>query len=116
MIGGQEQTPADFDREVVSKVRKILNWEDVWRKALEYVSLFPEWVLRDPQRFFKLVYEPVRDTFFVKLLRGEEIRPPKHIMERLEALEKASRKGRQVGLDVFMRDSRKSQSSSSQQQ
>ncbi len=102
MIGGQEQTPRDFDREVTAKVSRLLKWEDVWRKALDYVSLFPDWVLRDPQKFFKLVYEPVRDTFFVKLLRGEEVRPPKTIMERLEALEKASRRaGRQLSLDMF---------------
>jgi hypothetical protein len=101
MIGGQEQTPVDFDREVVAKVRKVLDWNLVWRKALEYVNLFPEWVLRDPQRFFKLVYEPVRDTFFVKLLKGEEVKPPKTIMEKLEALEKASRKGKQLSLDMF---------------
>ena len=103
MIGGQEQTPVDFDREVVARVRKVLDWDTVWRKALEYVSLFPDWVLKDPQRFFKLVYEPVRDTFFVKLLKGEEVRPPKHILEKLESLKKASQKSRQLGLDQFMK-------------
>ena len=103
MIGGQEQTPRDFEREVVLKVRKLLPWDRVWSEALDYVSLFPDWVLRDPQKFFKLVYEPVRDTFFISLLKGEKPRPPKTILERLEALEKASKKeGKQLGLDRFM--------------
>lgn len=114
MIGGQEQTPADFDREVVARVRRVLDWDMVWRKALEYVGLFPEWVLRGPQRFFKLVYEPVRDTFFIKLLKGEEVRPPKNIMERLESLEKAARRGRQLSLDMFGAGGRGSSKQASQ--
>ena len=81
----------------------MVPWEQAWKAALEYVSLFPEWVLRDPQRFYRLVYEPVRDTFFLSLLRGEKLRPPRSILERLESLEKmASKAGRQVGLDAFI--------------
>jgi len=103
-IGGEEQTPRDFDREVVARVSRVVPWEQAWRAALEYVSLFPEWVLRDPQRFYRLVYEPVRDTFFLSLLRGEKPRPPRSILERLESFEKMSSKaGRQVGLDTFIR-------------
>jgi hypothetical protein len=107
MIGGEEQTPRDFDREVKMKVSKVIDWEKAWKAAVEYVSLFPDWVLRDPQRFYKLVYEPVRDTFFVKLLQGEKPMPPKHILERLEALRKAEEKTRQLGLDAFMKKEEK---------
>ncbi len=103
MIGGQEQTPRDFDREVKYKVSKLIDWDRAWKAALEYVSLFPEWVLRDPQRFYKLVYEPVRDTFFAKLLRGEKPTPPKHILEKLESLRKTEERTRQLGLDAFMK-------------
>ena len=103
VIGGQEQTPRDFDREVKARVSKIIDWDKAWEAALEYVSLFPEWVLRDPQRFYRLVYEPVRDTFFAKLLKGEKPTPPKHILERLEALREAEKKTKQIGLDAFMK-------------
>ncbi|ALL01872.1 hypothetical protein Pyrde_1829 [Pyrodictium delaneyi] len=103
-LGGEEQTPRDFDREVTLRVSKLIPWEQAWKAALEYVSLFPEWVLRDPQRFYKLVYEPVRDTFFLSLLRGEKPRPPRSILERLESLERmAGKAGKQTGLDAFMK-------------
>lgn len=102
MIGGEEQTPRDFDREVVLKVSRLISWDRVWEAAVRYVSRFPDWVLRDPQRFYKLVYEPVRDTFFAKLLRGEEPEPPRHIAERLESLKRAGEGAKQLGLDRFM--------------
>ncbi len=104
-IGGEEQTPRDFDREVVMKVSRVVDWEKAWKAALEYVKSFPETVLRDPQKFYRLVYEPVRDTFFVKLLKGEEVKPPRMIMEKLRALEeleKRARRARQTSLLGFM--------------
>ncbi|KSW12783.1 hypothetical protein CF15_07750 [Pyrodictium occultum] len=108
-IGGEEQTPRDFDREVASRASRVVPWDKAWQAALEYVSLFPEWVLRDPQRFYKLVYEPVRDTFFLQLLRGEKPRPPRSIMERLESLSKMEEKGRQMGLDAFLKKQKERQ-------
>ena len=107
-FGGEEQTPRDFDREVVTKLRGLVDWERAWRAAVEYVRSFPEEVLRDPQRFFRYVYEPVRDTFFVKLLRGEEVRPPPQLAERLSALARRGGEGGQVTLEAFMRRERKS--------
>ncbi len=101
-IGGEEQTPRDFDRQVVYKVSRLLPWERVWEAALEYLKMFPETVLRDPQRFYKLAYEPVRDTFFVQLLRGEKPRPPRHVLERLGAKKEIEKKEGQPTLDNFM--------------
>ena len=84
MMGDREQTPEDFERNVARKFEEAgIPFEEAWRAALEYVSRFPESVLRDPQRFFKEVYEPVRDAFTEKVLAATwrprptlSLRPP----------------------------------------
>ncbi len=101
-IGGEEQTPRDFDREVVLKLKGLMDWDRVWKAALNYVKLFPKPVLKDPQRFFKYVYEPVRDTFFTLLLKGEEPRPPPQLLERLQSIQMVSRSARHVSLEDFI--------------
>ncbi len=63
MIGDQEQTPQDFDSQVKTKFEAVVPFEIVWNKAVRYVKRFPPEVLRDPNKFFKYVYEPVRDRF-----------------------------------------------------
>jgi len=95
-IGGVEQTPADYDQQVTHKIRRVADPERVWRAALEYVSKFPDWVLKNPQHFYKYVYEPVRDTFFAKILRGEQVEPPREILERFRALEEMIEKARKA--------------------
>ncbi len=87
-IGGQTQLPRDFDREIAGKVSKVIDWEMAWKAALDYVRSFPEWVLRDPNRFYQFVYLPVRDTFFKLLLEGRKPAPPPNIAKRLESLHK----------------------------
>ncbi len=63
-IGGQVQRPEDFMRQVARRFEEAgIPFELAWEKALEYVSKFPEHVLKDPNLFFKYVYEPVRDDF-----------------------------------------------------
>ena len=75
VMGNVEQRPEDFDRNVASKFEAAgIPFEEAWRAAVEYVSRFPRSVLRDPQKFYKLVYEPVRDSFVEKVL---EARPEK---------------------------------------
>ncbi|BEP17473.1 hypothetical protein PYJP_08250 [Pyrofollis japonicus] len=71
-MGGKEQRPEDFDRQIKAKFEALMPWAQVWRKALEYVSKFPRSVLRDPQKFYQEVYLPVRDTFVEKILLGKE--------------------------------------------
>ncbi len=74
-MGGKEQLPEDFDRVVKSKLETVAPWEIVWSKTLEYLKRFPTSILRDPQKFYKYVYEPVRDRFVEKVLgakRGEQ--------------------------------------------
>ncbi|MEZ0394001.1 MAG: hypothetical protein ABWK00_03000, partial [Desulfurococcaceae archaeon] len=68
MIGGREQRPEDFDREVARRVDGIIPFEIAWEAALKYVSKFPREVLEDPQKFYELVYEPVRDSFARKVV------------------------------------------------
>ncbi len=71
-MGGVEQTPEDFERNVARKFEEAgVPFEEAWRAALDYVASFPERVLKDPQRFFKEVYEPVRDVFVEKIVMGE---------------------------------------------
>ncbi|HID40956.1 MAG TPA: hypothetical protein EYP33_02240, partial [Pyrodictium sp.] len=70
VIGGVEQRPEDFDRNVARKFEEAgISFEEAWRAALEYLQRFPRSVLRDPQRFYKEVYEPVRDHFVEKVLK-----------------------------------------------
>jgi len=103
VIGGQEQTPLDFEKQVKMKVQKVLSWDLVWKAALDYVSKFPEWVLKNPQKFYKFVYEPIRDTFFKTLLENGRVEPPRKLLERLESLDKAyeSIRRRQTSLTSF---------------
>ncbi len=104
MIGGEEQTPRDFDREVAWRINRVIGWDRAWKAALEYVSQFPEWVLKDQQRFYKLVYEPVRDVFLKMVAEGKTPKPPKEIIDRIRSLEEALKKAKrqQVSLDRFM--------------
>ncbi len=79
-IGGQVQRPEDFMRQVARRFEEAgIPFELAWEKALEYVSKFPEHVLKDPNLFFKYVYEPVRDDFLrVLKSRAKPSLPPIH--------------------------------------
>ncbi len=70
VMGGVEQRPEDFDRYVARRFEEVgIPFEEAWRKAIEYVKKFPRTILLDPQKFYKEVYEPVRDRFVEKVLR-----------------------------------------------
>ncbi len=69
-MGGVEQRPEDYDRQVASRISAVVPYEEAWRAAVEYVKSFPRRVLADPQRFYKEVYEPVRDEFVKRVVRG----------------------------------------------
>lgn len=96
VMGDVEQTPYDYDRQVNMKIKRLMDPEKVWEKTVEYISCFPEWVLKDPVKFYKYVYEPVRDTFFKKLVVEDRIKPPHEIIEKLESLEKMIEKSRRT--------------------
>ncbi len=77
VMGGIEQRPEDFDRYVARKFEEAgIKFEEAWKKALEYIQQFPKTVLKDPQEFYKQVYEPVRDRFIEKVLRRKHSRMP----------------------------------------
>uniref|UniRef100_A0A7C2VKW5 Uncharacterized protein n=1 Tax=Ignisphaera aggregans TaxID=334771 RepID=A0A7C2VKW5_9CREN len=92
VIGDKEQTPEDYDYQVTKKLGRITDPEKVWKAALEYVKQFPRWVLEDPQRFYKLVYEPIRDRFLLEVVSGSQPKPPEHLINRFKSLEEMYRK------------------------
>ena len=73
VIGGREQFPEDYDENIIKKISRITDYEKAWRAALDYVSQFPESVLKDQQKFYKIVYEPVRDIFFKQILMNKKL-------------------------------------------
>ena len=87
VIGEKSQTPQDFDHQVLKRISKVTDPSKVWEAAVEYVSKFPKWVLEDSQKFYKLVYEPVRDYFILEIIKGEKPRPPQNLLDRLRSLE-----------------------------
>ncbi|UXD21687.1 hypothetical protein IPA_06810 [Ignicoccus pacificus DSM 13166] len=96
-IGGQVQRPEDFMRQVAKRFEESgIPFDLAWEKALEYVSKFPEHVLKDPNLFFKYVYEPVRDNFLL-VLRGEARASLPAIYQR---------RGRTLTLDRFFKKSK----------
>lgn len=62
-MGGEEQRPEDFEREVVRRIESVMPFEEAWRIALEYVSSFDRRVLLSQREFYEKVYLPVRDAF-----------------------------------------------------
>jgi len=77
MIGDQEQRPEDYDRQVAQHIESTVPYEEAWKAAVEYVKSFRREALEDQQKFFKQVYEPVRDRFIEEVLMKPERRKPK---------------------------------------
>ena len=71
-IGGKEQTPSDFDKNVVHKIEPVVPFEEAWNKTIEYLKQFPKEVLLSQQKFYKEVYVPIRDAFVEKVVKGEK--------------------------------------------
>jgi len=80
VMDGKEQLPEDFDRQIRTKFEALIPWEVVWRRALAYVKMFPSEVLRDPNKFFKYVYEPIRDVFIERIV----LSPPQALSPAVE--------------------------------
>jgi len=69
VMGGVEQRPEDFDRNVARRFEEAgIPFEKAWQAAVEYVSRFPPGILRNPRLFYERVYLPVRDDF-TRILR-----------------------------------------------
>ena len=80
IMGGKEQLPEDYLRNVVRKIEPVIPYDLVWESALKYVSMFPKEVIADQRMFFKEVYKPVRDAFIQKVVEGS-FREEKKIKE-----------------------------------
>jgi len=61
MIGGQEQTPRDFDEQVVKRFGGRERFEKYWEAALRYIQRFPLDVVESQKEFYEKIYLPVRD-------------------------------------------------------
>jgi len=62
-MGGEEQRPEDYDRQITEKIESVVPYEKAWEAALKYLRKFPKHVLLDPRKFYEKVYKPVRDDF-----------------------------------------------------
>lgn len=71
MMGGKEQTPSDFERNVASRIEVVAPFEKVWKAAVEYVKRFSRETLLSQQEFFEKVYKPVRDNFLEAVVEGK---------------------------------------------
>ena len=69
IMGGVEQRPEDYDRQVASRINMVVPYEEAWKAALNYVKSFPRSILLDPQKFYEEVYKPVRDRFIEKVMK-----------------------------------------------
>lgn len=58
-IGGQDQTPVGFKRQIAGRIR---DFDTVWSEAIKLVSSFPDDVLLSQQAFYAKVYQPNRDA------------------------------------------------------
>ena len=106
VMGGQEQLPEDYDRNVVSKIEGVVPYEVAWEAALKYLSKFPKQVLLDPQKFYEKVYKPVRDDFIDKVIREiEEVREDvkKSVVKPLGSGEASKAKDKQKTLLDWMK-------------
>ena len=72
IIGGQEQRPEDYDRQIVQRIENIIPYERAWQAALEYLERFDREVLLDQRKFFKQAYEPIRDKFVEEVVLKPE--------------------------------------------
>lgn len=73
-IGDEIQRPEDYDRQIAKPINSVISYERAWQAALEYLKGFDRQVLLDQQRFFKEVYEPVRDKFLDLVLNPKKLR------------------------------------------
>jgi len=92
-MDGKEQLPSDFDRQVGLKIEACIPMVVAWRRALAYVRRFPPEVLRDPNKFFKYVYEPVRDSFLERVVANPLHSIPAEVEREVRRVASASRRG-----------------------
>ncbi len=71
IIGGQEQRPEDYERQVAERISSVVPYEKAWEATLKYLSRFPKHVLTNPRKLYEKIYKPVRYNFELILRSGE---------------------------------------------
>lgn len=67
-IGGQEQTPRDFDRQVVHRFGSEEIFQKYWEAAVRYLQRFSVETIKSQKEFYEKIYVPIRDNID-KILR-----------------------------------------------
>jgi hypothetical protein len=89
-MGGQVQSPFDFDRQI--KARFGERWKEAWREARQIISESDAKDLQNQQRFFNSVYKPRRDELAAKY--SEAQRPsPKAAVKQTKRTKRAAQSG-----------------------
>ncbi len=85
-IGEQEQRPEDYDRQIAQRIDGVIPYKEAWQAALEYLGGFDREILLNQQKFFKQVYEPVRDKFIEKIIFKSEktVNKPEKLLDWLK--------------------------------
>lgn len=58
-IGGQVQTPRDFERQIVRRFAGT--FRQAWSEASKIIAAYPKEVLESQEAFYSTVYRPRRD-------------------------------------------------------
>jgi len=73
-IGGTEQSARDYDQQIAKRIEAAaIPYEDAWATAIRYLKGFPRETLIDQQKFYREVYQPVRDVFHTLIKRKSKI-------------------------------------------
>lgn len=105
-MGGEEHLPRHYDENIAKKIEMIIPYEIAWKAALEYLRKFPREVLENQQKFFRIVYQPVRDSFIEDVLLN---RSPRKIV-KMEGKRQTRKSSEQhvvkpfKSLEEFMKD------------
>ncbi len=106
-MGGEEHLPKHYDENIVRKIEIVIPYEIAWKAALNYLKRFPREVLVDQQKFFKHVYQPVRDSFIeeviVKGMPTITVGLDKATKTSHKQVDEATSKKRHVSLEDFLK-------------
>ncbi len=106
-MGGEEHLPKHYDENIARKIEVVIPYEIAWKAALNYLKRFPRELLVDQQKFFKHVYQPVRDSFIeeviVKGMPTTTLGLDKIVKTGRKQLSETALKKRHVSLEDFLK-------------
>lgn len=73
-ISDEIQRPEDYDRQIARPIESTVGYEEAWHTAIEYLKSFSRETLLNQQKFFKEVYEPIRDRFPEIILNPKKLK------------------------------------------